>query len=156
MKRILFFLIIIVIVQFAFSQNTNEELFNKSVDYINWQIVWAYMKDYTSKHPEDTAEVYGYNNFISNFSTKFNINNPPPYEILSKFLCENSYNSAKIKISDKIIKFNEDYQPNWNKEDVIDYLIKKINDPNGVLKSYSNNEYRAGVCKQQAAGFKTN
>ncbi len=101
--------------------------YNHTVDYIGWQVMDAYMKDYTVIRPDRTAEAKGYAVFKEQFpSGKYSLTNSPESEAVKKVLSSNSWSNASKGLYSRIINWKSMYKANWNGQEAADYLKGQI------------------------------
>jgi len=103
------------------------EQFAQTVDYIGWQIMDAYMQDYLSIRPDQTAEQAGYEAFRQQFSAnQYSIEQPPSSEALATFLENNDWRNASSNLYRRIIDMKSMYRNEWTEEEAISFLQQQI------------------------------
>jgi len=103
------------------------EQFAQTVDYIGWQIMDAYMQDYLSIRPDQTAERAGYEAFRQQFSSsQYSIEQPPSSEALATFLENNDWRNASNNLYRRIIAVKDMYRNEWTEDQAIDFLQQQI------------------------------
>jgi hypothetical protein len=103
------------------------EQFAQTVDYIGWQIMDAYMQDYLSIRPDQTAERAGYEAFRQQFGPgQYSIEQPPGSEALATFLENNDWRNASINLYRRIIDIKSMYRNEWTEDEAIDFLQQQI------------------------------
>ncbi|MEM9831516.1 MAG: hypothetical protein AAF944_12820 [Bacteroidota bacterium] len=103
------------------------EQFSQTVDYIGWQIMDAYMQDYLSIRPDQTAEQAGYEAFKREFSqANYSIEQPPNSQAVATLLEANDWRSANINLYQRIIDIKEMYRNEWTEAETIDFLQQRI------------------------------
>lgn len=111
-----------------------QEKFDHSVEYIGWQVMDAYMKDYTNLRPDRTAEKKGYEVFKQQFPvTDYSIENPPGTEEVKKVLVSNDWSNAYKSLYSRIINLKSMYNKNWSEQEAASYLRNQVENIN--LKS---------------------
>lgn len=108
-------------------QPVPKEDYNHAVDYIGWQIMDAYMKDYTVIRPDRTAEAKGYDVFKQKFpADNHSIGNPPESEAVKEVLSNNDWSNANKGLYSRIINWKSMYDADWNGEEAANYLRGQI------------------------------
>jgi len=105
------------------------EQFSQTVDYIGWQIMDAYMQDYLSIRPDQTAERTGFEAFRQEFSqTAYSLERPPNSEAVATFLENNDWRNASNNLYRRIIDIKEMYRNEWTDDKAISFLQQQIRD----------------------------
>lgn len=108
-------------------QPVAKEDYNHAVDYIGWQIMDAYMKDYTVIRPDRTAEAKGYDVFKQKFPVEnYSIENPPESDTVKQVLSNNDWSNANKSLYSRIINWKSMYDADWNGQQAADYLKGQI------------------------------
>lgn len=105
----------------------SQEKFGNSVDYIGWQVMDAYMKDYTNLRPDRMAEQKGYELFKQQFPVdQYDLENPPQSEDVKQVLVNNDWSSAYKSLYSRILNLKSMYQPDWTDQEAVDYLQDQV------------------------------
>lgn len=108
-------------------QPVPQEKYENAVDYVGWQVMGAYMKDYTNIRPDKTAEMKGYDVFKHHFSSdSHSIENPPETEAIEQVLTSNSWSNAHKNLYSRIINWKSMYDTDWNGQEASEYLENQI------------------------------
>lgn len=108
-------------------QPVPQEKYDNAVDYVGWQVMDAYMKDYTNIRPDRTAEMKGYDIFKHHFSPdSYSIENPPKSDSVKQLLTKNDWSNAYKNLYSRIINWKSLYNNDWNTQEASDYLESQI------------------------------
>lgn len=103
------------------------EQFARTVDYIGWQIIDAYMQDYLSIRPNQTAEQEGYDAFRQEFGRdQYSIEQPPNSEAVATFLEGHAWRNATNNLYRRIVDMKTTYRNEWTEAEAIDFLQQQI------------------------------
>lgn len=99
----------------------------QTVDYIGWQVIDAYMQDYLTIRPNQTAEREGYEAFRQEFSRdQYSIEQPPSGNAVAIFLENHAWRNASINLFQRIIAIKELYRNEWSEAEAIAFLQQQI------------------------------
>ncbi len=108
-------------------QPVSQEKYDNSVDYIGWQVMDAYMKDYTNLRTDRAAEQQGYKLFKEKFpSSAYSLENPPESEAVRQVLTNNSWSNAYKNLYSRIVNLKTMYKADWSQQQAADYLRNQI------------------------------
>lgn len=137
----------------------SREKFDHAVEYIGWQAIDAYMKDYTNLRPDRTAEKEGYEVFKQQFpAAEYSIENPPESEAVKQVLTSNNWSNAYKSLYNRIINLKSMYNESWSDQEAAGYLRNQIENINlkslGVDDSaYVNLQITKAQLKDEIARF---
>ena len=103
------------------------EDFAQMVDYAGWQLIDAYMQDYTRLRPDMTKEKQGYELFKNTYNTtNYSLQKPPNSEAIRLFLISHEWRNAGINLYAAFVNTKAAYQNDWNDAQAAEFLQSKI------------------------------
>ncbi len=108
-------------------QPVSKEKYEHAVDYVGWQVIEAYMQDYTNIRPDRVPEQKGYELFQQQFPTEaYSITSPPPSDEVEQVLVNHDWRNAYKNLYSRVINWKSMYNENWNEQEAANYLEKQV------------------------------